>query len=120
MIKNNWSAPGLGKNVSPELVSDEFLNAEIVILLHGTNLFGNPVYAYVKLLGSALREMFAKMRTGENFKPSDYGSVIAAGTGSPPENVRDEMKAEYNMVDVPLPKKVSSFANLQPKFFDDE
>lgn len=118
MIKNNWSTPGLGRNVAPELVSDEYLETEIVILLQGTNLFGDRVYSYLQLMGKALKEMFAKMQAGQNFKPADFGTVLAAGRGDPSEEIRKEMKEKYNMIDVPTPKP-KPIANFQPKFFDD-
>lgn len=119
-MKNNWSAQGFGKHVSPDLIEDKYLQTEVVIFLQGTNMFGNQVFLYLKLFGSALKEMFAKMHNGENFKPSDYGTVIAAGTGTPPESLRNEMKAEYNMVDVPIAQQPVKLHSLQPKFFDDE
>jgi hypothetical protein len=119
-MKNNWSTPSFGKHVSPDLVADEYLDTEIVILLQGTNLFGNPVYSYLKLLGKALKEMFTKMQRGENFKPSDFGTVLAAGTGYPSEEVRKEMKDEYNLIDVgPPTQAATTLPGFQPKFFDD-
>ncbi len=117
-MKNNWSTPGFGKHVAPDLVSDEYLETEVVILLQGTNLFGDRVYSYLQLLGNALKEMFARMQAGENFKPADYGTVLAAGRGEPPEEVRKEMKEKYDMIDVPTPKP-RPISNFQPKFFDD-
>ena len=118
-MKNKWSALGFS-NVSPEWVTEDLLETEIVILLQGNNMFGNRVYTYVKLLGKHLKEMFDVMKKGDNFKPSDFGTVIAAGVGDPPQEVRDEMREQYNMMDVPLPKQKVTFTSLQPKFFDDE
>ena len=114
----NWSTPGFGKYVSPALVSDEYLNAEIVILLQGVNLYGDQVYSYIELTGRNLKRMFAKMQAGENFKPAEYGTIIASGRGDIPQEVRDKMKEEFNMVDVPMPGKPAP--SLQPKFLDDE
>lgn len=119
MKKNNWSASGFGNNVSPNLVKDEFLDVEIIILLQGDNMFGNPVYSYLQATGRNLKEMFAKMQSGENFKPSDYGTVLAAGSGEPTDEVREEMKNTYNMVDVPAPR-IPKPVFTQPKFFGDE
>jgi len=120
-MKNNWSTPGFGKNVSPDLISDEYLEDEVVVLLQGTNMFGDAVYSYLKLIGRDLKRMFAKMQAGENFKPGDYGTVLYAGRGVPSQEIKDEMKAEYDMVDVPTPKPAGNFTNtFQPKFFDDE
>jgi hypothetical protein len=61
--------------------------------------------------------MFARMQAGENFKPADFGTVIAAGRGAPSQEVREEMNQEYSMLDVPAPGAGPDF---QPKFLDDE
>jgi len=117
--KNNWSASGFGKNVSPTLVKDEFLDVEIVILMQGSNLFGDPVYSYIEITGRNLKEMFAKIQNNDNFKPSDFGTVLSAGRGEPSPEVREEMRVTYNMIDVPVPRQPKP--NLtQPKFFDEE
>ena len=120
--KNNWAPNGFGQNLSPDLVKDEFLDVEVVILLQGNNLFGDLVYSYLQLRGQNLKDMFAKMQTGENFKPSDFGTVIAAGRGDPPPEVRAEMAATYNMIDIPTQKTAPLIkpAFVQPKFFDEE
>lgn len=117
--KSNWTAGGFGKYVSPDLVEDKFLDVEIVILLQGANIFGDQIYSYVELKGRKLKEMFGKMQAGENFKPSDFGTVLAAGQGEPPADVRAEMARTYHMIDVPMPKAQQK-AFVQPKFFDEE
>jgi hypothetical protein len=117
--KNNWSASGFGKYVSPDLVQDKFLDVEIVILMQGDNLFGDPIYSYLLVTGRNLKEMFAKMQRGENFMPSDYGTVVAAGRGDPPQEVRDEIALTYKMIDVPMPRPKKPVFS-QPKFFGDE
>lgn len=118
--KNNWSASGFGKYVSPELVSDEFLDTVIVILLQGNNIFGDTVYCYLEITGASLKKVFACMQKGENFKPADFGTVLAAGRGEPSDDVRDEMRREYNMMDVPKPKPNIKIPSFQPKYFEDE
>ena len=102
----NWSKQGFGRFVSPDLVDDRFLDVEIVLLMQGTNLFGDEIYSYVELTGRNVKEMFAKMQAGENFKPSDFGKVLVAGRGEPPPEVREEMRQTYNMIDVPMPGRV--------------
>ena len=99
-------------------MSDEFLDDEVIVLLQGTNLYGDPVYSYVKLTGKSRKEMFAKMRTGENFRPVDFGTIVASGSGEPPEDVREKMKKEYDMVDVPVPAE--PIPAIQPKSSEDE
>lgn len=125
-MKNNWAASGFGSNVSPELVEDQFLDSEIVILLEGTNLFGDAVYSYLKLNGRNLKEMFGKMKSRQNFKPADFGTVLAAGRGKPTTEIRQEMVQTHNMIDVPDPKPTPVEAKpvfAQPKpfsFFSDD
>jgi len=117
--KNNWSASGFGKNLSPDVISEQYLEVEIVLLMQGTNSFGDPVYAYLKINGRNLREMFVKMKSNENFKPSDYGTVIAAGRDMPTDEVRAEIAAGHNMIEVPVPQPPKP--NIaQPKFFGDD
>jgi hypothetical protein len=94
--------------VSPDLVDDRFLDAVIVILLQGTNLFGDEIYSYLEANGRNLKEMFAKMKAGENFVPSDFGKVLAAGRGDPSPEVQEEMRKTYNMIDIPTPGRVVS------------
>ncbi|MEI7668600.1 MAG: hypothetical protein WCJ33_00780 [Pseudomonadota bacterium] len=118
--KNNWAASGFGKYVSPDMVSDEFLDTIIVILLQGNNIFGDSVYSYLELNGASLRKVFSCMQTGENFKPADFGTVLAAGRGEPSDEVKEEMKKEYNMIDVPKPKSSVRIPTFQPRFFEDE
>ena len=117
--RNNWSASGFGKNVSPSLVKDEYLDVEIVILMHGTNLFGDEVYSYLEITGRNLKEMFTKIQNNENLMPSEFGTVLAAGRGQPTPEVRDEMRVSYNMIDIPVPRPPKP-AFVQPKFFGDE
>ncbi len=119
MAKNNWSASGFGKGVSPDLVKDQFLDVEIIILLQGNNLFGDSIYSYIQINGRNLKEMFTKMQGGENFKPSDFGTVLAAGTGTPSAEVQEEMRTTHGMVDVPVPQRPKP-AFSQPKFFGDD
>jgi|GEM_PF-932103 len=120
MKKNNWAANGFGKYVSPDMVSDEFLDTVIVILLQGNNIFGDSVYSYIELNGASLRQMFAAMQAGQNFKPADFGTVLAAGRGEPSDEVKNEMRVNYNMIDVPTPKPAVKMPVFQTKFPDDE
>jgi hypothetical protein len=99
---------GLGRNVSPDLVSAEYDDVEIVMLLQGSNLFGDSVYSYLKLTGASLREMFREMSLGHNFKPADYGEILEAGKNPPSAEVRERMNRLYHMIEVPSPARASS------------
>lgn len=120
MKKNNWTASGFGKGVSPDLVKDEFLDVEIIILLQGANMFGDDVFAYLQIVGRNLKEMFGKMQKNENFKPADFGTVLAAGRGEPSAEVREEMMTTYNLLEVPLPRQAPKPVFSQPKFFGED
>ncbi len=90
-----------GTNVRVEWITPELAGVEVVILLQGTNLFGDPVYSYLKLMGSSLRTMVGAMEAGHSFKPAEYGEVVEAGRGSPSVEVQERMKRQYHMIDAP-------------------
>jgi hypothetical protein len=49
------------------------------------------------------------MQAGENFKPSDFGQVLVAGTGEPSEALKAEMAIAHHMLDFPIrPKNFAS------------
>lgn len=77
------------------------LNENVVILMQGKNVFGDKIFSYLELTLNALQELKAKMRTNDNFMPSDFGTVLAAGKGDPSDELRSEMAVTYNMIDVP-------------------
>jgi HEAT repeat protein len=98
----SWSLAGEPNiRFSPDMVSDEHLDTEVVILLRGTNLLGNQVYIYLQIIGRDLKRIFAEMQADRNFKPSHYGSVLFAGVGVPPPEVRKVMTDKYDMIDIP-------------------
>ena len=96
--------PGFGRHVSPDWITEDLNDIEVVIFLQGSNLTGDPVFSYLKLVGSSLREMFRAMAAGQNFVPTQYGEVLEAGLGQPSAEVRERMKEKYNMIDVPAPR----------------
>ncbi len=85
-------------------ISDELLAQEAVILVKGENMFCHPTYSYLKFPMRNFRKLRDAMAAGENFKPSDYGEVIAAGRGEPSQELRDEMRVQYGLVDTPKPE----------------
>jgi tetratricopeptide (TPR) repeat protein len=104
--QSNWSNRNFGRFVSPDLVKDCFLDVKVVLLLQGENLLGTPMYSYTEITGRNLKEMFAKMQAGENFRPADFGEVLASGEGEPPEEIRMRMTQEFNMLPIPIPNSV--------------
>lgn len=120
MKKSNWAASGFGKYVSPDLVNDELLDAEVVVLLEGKNMFGDLVFCYLQLTCAGLKEIFRKIQFSENFRPADFGNVIVAGRGELSPDLRAEMRNEYNIIDVPKPQPPFKINTAQPKFFDED
>lgn len=92
------------KNKFAEL-SEELQKQEAVILSKGNNLLGQPIYAYIKFPMSNFNKLRDAMIKGENFKPSDYGHVLASGKGEPPEELKNEMRVKYGLVDVTSPEQ---------------
>jgi hypothetical protein len=126
--KKEWLTKALGSiNFAPEdKISDQSLDEEAVILLSGSNMFGDEIYTYVKVAFRNFRELREDMIAGKNIVPSDYGQVVAAGRGEPTQATKDEMRVTYNMVETPKfqPSNASKSGKpagfSQPKFFADD
>jgi hypothetical protein len=122
-INKEWLAQSLGSlNLTgEEKIVDASMEEETVILLCGKNFFNDDIYSYLKLTFRNFNNMRESMMSGQNITPSDFGEVLAAGTGYPPQNIIDEMRVKYKMVDLPKPKleDIVPKGFTQPKFFDD-
>jgi hypothetical protein len=94
-----WSSQVLGKNAVNfgELLKDEY----VVILLQGKNVFGDMIYCYVKATYLNVEKLQTALKAGQNFNPSDFGEVIAAGKGFPTDEVRAEVGQLYPLLDTP-------------------
>lgn len=77
-----------------ELFKEKFA----VVLLRGKNSFGDHIYSYVKITFPNFKRMYDSMMANDNFMPSDFGEVIAAGTGEPSEELKAEIAAQYPMI----------------------
>lgn len=124
-IKKEWLTKALGDvSFSPERKIDSSeLMSEVVVLLQGNNLFGDEIYSYIKLDLNGFRALRDAMINHKNFTPSDFGEVVAAGRGMPSQEVMDEMRVKYKMVDVPKPDGTQNMQPTgfsQPKFFSDD
>ena len=111
--------PSLGKNAVSADISEELLDKNLVIFLQGKNVFGDRIYSYLELTLRSLRDLKAKMDSGADFSPSDFGTVLAAGTGYPSDEIKQEMAEKYNMVDLPPPRP-ASVTVAQPGVWGDE
>ena len=121
--KKQWATKAMGDpgHSSDYQISDELLAQEAVILAQGKNMFGDPIYSYIKFPMRNFRKLRDAMAAGENFKPSDFGEVIAAGRGDPPQELRDEMRIQYGLIDTPRPEQGNEPEGLNtPKFFEED
>lgn len=82
-------------------ISPDLIHEKVVIMVQGENVFGTKVYSYVEMSLENMRKMARKVANNENFKPSDYGEVLAEGVGDPPISLRLRMAQEHNLLNVP-------------------
>ncbi|NBX04155.1 MAG: hypothetical protein EBR02_08905 [Alphaproteobacteria bacterium] len=74
-----------------------------IILLRGKNSFGTLIYSYVKVSFPNIDRLQHCLRNSLPFSPSDFGEVIAAGTGEPTDEVRLEVGRLYPIIDQKTP-----------------
>ena len=117
-MTTKWVTKAFSKNSTPVEIDEELLDEKVVILLQGKNVFGDDIFSYLELTLRNMMEIKNKLVKGENFMPSDLGTVLAAGKGEPSEELRQEMAVKYNMIDVPRPRP-QNFNAPQPKVWDD-
>ena len=118
-----WSTDSMGKPThgDDEKIGSALLDDEAVILVSGDNMFGDKVYSYIKFTLKSFREMRTAMEAGENFKPSNYGTVIAAGRGEPSQELKDEMRVQYGLIDTPKQDQGTEPEGLnKPELFDED
>ncbi len=98
---NEWNQKEISQN-APQTEDEELLSREdIVMLLQGKNAYKERVYSYLKLSIKNLRLMKEAILNKEEFIPSDFGEVLAAGHGYPPPELRAEMGIKYGMMQAP-------------------
>ena len=77
----------------------DILTGKKVINIAGKNAVGEDIWAYVELPNLlALRRLVAKMKSGDDVNPTDYGVILAAGPGVIPPDIKAEMAEKHNMV----------------------
>lgn len=81
----------------PVEIDEALLNEKVVILLQGKNIDGTQIYTYLQLTLRELKRLRDKMRAACDFIPSEYGNVLAAGSGEPSAELRARMTQDYNM-----------------------
>ncbi len=93
-MSNNEAGKTNGSNKFDELFKDEFA----VMLLQGKNSFGDMIYSYIKVTLPNIKLLYAAINSGNDFSPSDFGTIIASGKGIPSEELKKEMSDTYNML----------------------
>lgn len=120
-MTTTWKTGAFSKNSTAVELDESLLKEKVVILLQGKNIYGDMIFTYLQMTLGSLQQLREKMRRQEDFMPAEYGTVLAAGKGEPTAEMRSEMAAMHNMIDVPRPKSPPppSYAVPQPKLWDD-
>ncbi len=113
-MSNSWQGKTQGPSSFHIQADEKLLDETGVILMYGTNTFGDRIYSYIEITMRKLQDMKAAMDRNENVKPSDFGSVLAAGRGEPSQDIKDEMAAKYNLI--PIPTRNAPPTSTKPVF----
>ncbi len=119
---NQWIPKALslnGNHTTPE-IDESLLDEEVVLLLQGRNAFNDRIYSYVKLSLRNLARLRDDVVKRLDFMPSDYGTVLAAGKGDPPDDLRAEMAITHNLVEVTPPPAPKAQSYAQPALWEDD
>lgn len=100
-MSDSWTTKAYSNNSTPIELTEDILNEKVVLLLQGNNSFGDQIYSYVQMTIRSFEEMKKFLISGQKFMPSDYGTVLAAGRGEPPQELRSEMAVRYKLIDRP-------------------
>ena len=87
----NWVSKTLGKTQAIDDLSGMNSGDVTNVLILGRNTFGDEIYTYMTLPMQRIEEVKQRLSSGQNFVPSHYGTVVAAGRGVPTQEVRDEV-----------------------------
>ncbi|TAE79746.1 MAG: hypothetical protein EAZ74_05855 [Alphaproteobacteria bacterium] len=115
---NEWNQKEISQNA---LVGDEedlLSKEDIVMLMQGKNPYGERIYCYLRLSINNLRRMKEAIINKEKFMPSDFGEVLAAGSGQPAPELRAEMAVTYGMMQTPKLEQ-RSMPLMQKPLWDD-
>lgn len=62
-----------------------------MLLIQGRNTFGDEIYTYIRIPMNRIDEVKRHLASGQNFVPSHFGTVVAAGRGKPTPDVTEEI-----------------------------
>lgn len=100
-MMNYWIEATLGLERYRSAIDEE----TVVILLQGTNAFGEEIHSYLQVTIDALVDLNNLLQSKAGFNPDDYGDVVAAGRGAPSADERLRMSALYGMMHTAPPAK---------------
>jgi hypothetical protein len=92
-MSTKWSAEVLnsGGVDFDDLFKDQFA----ILLMRGKNVFGDFIYCYLKANIKQLKELNQMLKADKEFVITDYGTVVAAGKGDPPDDIKAEIALAF-------------------------
>ncbi len=101
MSQTNWQAKALG--LKTELTYDHMQDDDpVIMLIQGKNVFGQVIFCYVKVPFRHYGDIKEKLSNNSQFDPRHYGEIIAAGQGTPSEEMKAEIAAEHGIIPVTI------------------
>ncbi len=105
--------PDLIKEEDVAKADEEFA---VIVYVKGKNDFGKPFYAFIAVPPTKLEEVKAKQGNGQKLNLNDYEIICYGSRETPPPEVIEDMKKEYD-VDLGFEKKaVDVFKNFLEKY----
>ena len=90
------------RDAQPSMFSEMFKDQFTIVLIRGKNAPGDQIYAYMRCNIDQLKRLNAVFKSDIDFSLTDYGTIIAAGRGEPPPELKAEIdKAFPGMVSTP-------------------
>ena len=120
-MQGSWTSRAFRKPAITFAPIDEaYMDKEVVVLLNSMNTFGDKVYSYVQLTIRNFQTICEKVASRQKFLPSEFGTVLAAGKGFPPEELQEEMRQTYNIQPVPSAGSAPVLPTAYPKVWGAE
>lgn len=110
-MSTKWSNTTANKGGSADKFGALFKDEYAAVLLQGKNLFGDLIYSYVEVTLPNIKRLYAALHSGQDFNPSDFGTIVASGKGEPSAEIRAEMAATYKNLQ---PIDSASFVTEKP------
>jgi hypothetical protein len=114
-MSTKWSAEVLNNGAVDfdDLFKDQFA----ILLLRGKNVFGDFIYCYLKASIKQIKELNTVLKGDKEFAITDYGTVVAAGKGNPPDDIKAEIALAFPGA-VDTPGKLHQGINAPPEVLE--